>query len=110
MIHLYTYYLSSCTWRVRISLAIKGLPVQQHAVDIGAGEQHSAAFAAINPQRQLPVLVDGDVTVGQSLAVLEYLEEAYPEKPLLPKALGERAKVRQICQILVSGTQVGCWG
>jgi len=100
---LYSCWMSSCTWRVRMALAWKRLPFDLHTVDLVAVK--NPAFTAVNPQQQLPVLKDGDITVCQSLAILEYLEEAFPERPLLPKDRAQRALVRQICQMVVSGIQ-----
>jgi glutathione S-transferase len=70
--------------RVRIFLAEKGLKVSLVAVDLGAGEQHSQAYRAINPRRVVPTLVLGDGTpIGEVPAIMRYLDEAFPETPLL---------------------------
>ncbi|MCP6059917.1 glutathione S-transferase N-terminal domain-containing protein, partial [Klebsiella pneumoniae] len=76
---LYTYWRSTSAYRVRIALALKGIAVEQLPVHLvrGGGEQHAAAYAALNPQQRLPTLVLDDGTVlTQSPAILEYLEEA----------------------------------
>lgn len=93
---LYTYFQSSCSYRVRIGLALKGLDFESAFVHLRRGEQRSTAHLERNPQGLVPALVDGDLVLGQSLAILEYLEEQYPEPPLLPKAPAQRARVRQI--------------
>ncbi len=108
---LYGYWRSSCSWRVRIGLELKGLSYENcpvHLVDDG-GHQHRDDFRAKNPMRQLPVLEvrDGDVVaeLSQSLAILEFLEERYPRAPLLPGSALERAKIRQLAEAINSGVQ-----
>jgi maleylpyruvate isomerase len=99
---LYAYFRSSASWRVRIALAWKGLPVQTVPVHLlrGGGEQHGAAYRAVNPQELVPSLVaDGEV-LTQSVAILEYLEERHPQPPLLPAGAFERARVRALVQAI----------
>jgi maleylacetoacetate isomerase len=93
---LYTYFRSSAAFRVRIALNLKGLPYEAVRVDLRAGEsqQSKPAYLAVNPQGLVPALEDDGTTMSQSLALLEYLDEAYPEPPLLPRAPVERAQVR----------------
>ncbi|MBC7780993.1 MAG: glutathione S-transferase N-terminal domain-containing protein, partial [Proteobacteria bacterium] len=82
---LYGFWRSLATLRVRIALNLKGLDYREHAIDLLAGEQHAATFVAINPLAAVPALVeDGQPALTQSLAILEYLEEVYPNPPLLP--------------------------
>ncbi|KAI8578069.1 hypothetical protein K450DRAFT_248869 [Umbelopsis ramanniana AG] len=94
---LYGYFRSSATWRVRIALAWKGIKYEYKPINLVKGEQKTEAHMALNSFKQVPVLVlpDGTVLV-QSTAILEYLEEAYPENPLLPKDLVQRAVTRSI--------------
>jgi maleylacetoacetate isomerase len=100
---LYTYWRSTASYRVRIALALKGLKPEHVSVHLvrGGGEHRMAAYRAINPQERVPAvqLEDGSVIV-QSLAILEYLEEAYPNPPLLPKNPVERARVRGVAGII----------
>ena len=93
---LYTYFRSSAAYRVRIALNLKGIAYEPLPVHLlrGGGEQHSAAFAEVNPAGVVPVLEDGPLTLTQSVAIIEYLEECYPDPPLLPRSPPERAKVR----------------
>ncbi len=93
---LYTYFRSSAAFRVRIAMNLKGLPYEAVRVDIRAGEsQHSKpAYLAVNPQGLVPALEENGTTISQSLALIEYLEEVYPEPPLLPPSPIERAQVR----------------
>jgi len=71
---LYTYYRSSCAYRVRIGLELKGLVYERLPVHLRRGEQRSAEHLERNPQGLVPTLVDGDAALSQSLAILEYLE------------------------------------
>lgn len=95
---LYSYWRSSAAYRVRIALNLKGLAFESQGVDLRppANAQHSPDYAALNPQQLVPTLVDGETVIGQSLAIVEYLDERYPQPPLLPPGAGERARARQI--------------
>ncbi|NVM78420.1 maleylpyruvate isomerase [Duganella sp. SG902] len=95
---LHNYFRSSSAYRVRIALGLKGLPYAYLPVHLNrnGGEQFQPAFSARNPQQLVPVLSDGALDISQSLAIIEYLDEAYPETPLLPATPGQRARVRQL--------------
>jgi maleylpyruvate isomerase len=97
-VKLYGYFRSSATYRVRIALNLKGIPWQSVVVDLRApvSAQHTREFRALNPHGLIPVLVDGECTLSQSLAVLEYLEETHPQPPLLPRDPAARAGVRAL--------------
>lgn len=103
---MYSYWRSSCSWRVRIALAYKRIEYEYHAVNLikDGGEQKQPAYAAINPSRLVPSLaIDGHV-LAQSIAILEYLEESRPELPsLLPRDLFARAAVRAIVRRRIRG-------
>ncbi len=105
---LYSYWRSSCSWRVRIALAHKRIPHELVPVHLirGGGEQHDSAYASLNPMRQVPALAldDGDV-LTQSPAIIEYLEELYPEPPLLPRDPLSRARARELAAIVATGIQ-----
>ncbi|MFC3551464.1 maleylacetoacetate isomerase [Lysobacter cavernae] len=99
-LRLYSYWRSSAAYRVRIGLNLKGLAyetVPVHLVRDG-GEQHGAAFRAANPQGLVPVLQHGDRVLRQSLAILEYLDETWPEPALLPAAAYDRQRTRALAQ------------
>lgn len=102
MLILHTYFRSSAAYRVRIALELKGLAYQSVPVHLtrGGGEQHSAAFAALNPAELVPVLVDGPVTLTQSLPIMEYLDELHPAPALLPPDAAGRARARAIAQTI----------
>ena len=108
---LYSYWRSSCAFRVRIVLNLKGMSYDYQPVNIapGASEQTSDAYSSINPMRQVPTLEwdeDGTtVRLTQSVAIIEYVEEREPHPPLLPRAPLTRARVREAVEIVNSGTQ-----
>ena len=93
---LFSYYRSSAAYRVRIALNYKGIPhgtVPVHLTRDG-GQQHSESYRELNPQGLVPALADDGHVIGQSLAIIEYLEETHPEPPLLPGDFAGRAQVR----------------
>ena len=108
---LWSYWRSSSAYRVRIALCLKGLAYDYAAVNLIAqgGEQNAPAFASLNPQRQVPVLEldDGSerLRLVQSMAIIEYLDERYPDPPLLPASRGDRAHVRALAELVNSGIQ-----
>ena len=81
-------------------MQLKGLDYEQHPINLRQGEQREKAYRRINPQGLVPFLVDGEVQVGQSVAIMEYLDETYPAHPLMPSAPEERARVRQIVNMI----------
>jgi maleylacetoacetate isomerase len=100
---LYTYWRSLATFRVRIALNLKGLAYEPIYVDLDAGQQQQSGYKSVNPQMVLPSLVEDDGNVlYQSLAIMEYLDEVYPEPPLLPADPRGRARVRALSQITVA--------
>ena len=103
MMKLYTYWRSLATFRVRIALNLKGIAYEPIYVDLDAGQQKEAQFKTVNPQMVIPALVEDDGNVlFQSLAILEYLNEVYPEPPLLPADARGRARVRALSLITVA--------
>jgi maleylpyruvate isomerase len=99
---LYNYFRSGTSHRLRIALALKGLHPDYVPVDLLHGEQAGAAYRAVNPQGLVPALeLDGQVLI-QSPAIIEWLDEAYPEPPLLPREPLRRARVRALAAV------VGC--
>lgn len=98
MLKLYTYFRSSAAYRVRIALNLKGLGYEHAPVHLlrGGGEQLQDAYRALNPSALVPALEDDGAVLTQSLAIIEYLEEKYPQVPLLPAAPLARARVRSL--------------
>ncbi|SAI57650.1 glutathione-S-transferase [Bordetella ansorpii] len=99
---LYSYFRSSAAYRVRIALNLKGLPYETVPVHLvkGGGQQLAPAYRQVNPNALVPTLVDGDLTLGQSLAIIEYLDETHPQPALLPADAAGRARVRAIALTL----------
>ncbi|AHV93174.1 maleylacetoacetate isomerase [Bordetella holmesii] len=95
---LYSYFRSSAAYRVRIALNIKGLSYAYSPVHLlkEDGQQLSEDYLALNPSALVPTLVDGDQAIGQSLAIIEYLDETHPQPALLPATPAARARVRAI--------------
>lgn len=102
---LYSYCRSSCSWRVRIALAYKGVQYEYKAVDLAQGEQFNEDFKKLNPFCTVPVLVDSDFVLSDSFAILEYLEEKYPRPSLFPADVKKRALVRQVVNHVVASIQ-----
>src|SRR5262249_52992036 len=98
---LYTYWRSQASFRVRIALPLKGLVAEPLAVDLLKGHKFPPPYKAPNPKMVVPPLPDADgPPLVQSLAILESLEETYPQPPLLPADLRARAHVRSLAQML----------
>ena len=107
MLKLYSYWRSSCSYRVRIALNLKLVAyetVPVHLVRDG-GEQRKPEYLALNPQGLLPLLVDGDFRLGQSLAIFHYLEAQVPQPALLPADARDAARMWSFCQNIASEIQ-----
>jgi maleylpyruvate isomerase len=100
MLQLYGYWRSSASYRVRLVLQLKGLNYEQKTVHLGKGEQKDKVFKRINPQGLVPFLTDDEIEIGQSVAIMEYLDETYPAHPLMPSKAQDRARVRQIANMI----------
>jgi maleylacetoacetate isomerase len=96
MLTLYTYWRSSASYRVRIALSLKGLEYESRFVHLLRNEHLDAAYRALNPQGRVPTLIHEGRVLTQSLAIIEYLEERYPDPPLLPSDAAGRARVRAL--------------
>lgn len=97
---LYNYFRSSTSFRARAALYLKGLDFEYRAVHLlnNGGEQNQPEYRKINPIGGVPALVDGDFVLSQSLPIIEYLDEKYPQIPLFPKDLRTKSVVRQVCE------------
>jgi maleylpyruvate isomerase len=95
---LYTYFRSSAAFRVRIVLNLKGIDYEAVPVELRApvSAQRAPEYLALNPEGLVPVLVDGEAVIRQSLAIIEYLDETHPSPPLLPRTAIARAQVRAL--------------
>lgn len=97
---LYGYFRSSAAYRVRIAMNIKGIECEREYVHLRQGDNRSPEYLALNPQGVVPTLAVGEAAIGQSLAIMEYLDEVNLEVPLLPSDALGRARVRQLAQIV----------
>ena len=101
-IKLYGYWRSSAAYRVRIALSLKGLEYENIPVSLkpGVSEHRQEMYRTKNPQMLVPFMEDGDIAINQSMAILAYLEETYPDVPLLPLSEPMRSKVRAFCNVV----------
>ena len=95
---LYHYFRSSASYRVRIALALKGLECELVPVHLLRNEQLQQPYASMAPSHLVPLLVDGDMHLAQSMAIIEYLDEIHPEPSLLPGDAASRARIRGLAQ------------
>lgn len=102
MLRLYTFHRSTAAFRIRIALLYKKIPHELVFINLNAGEQHSEEYKRQNPQKRVPTLVDGNINIGQSAAIFDYLEEKYPNLPLLPADTALRAQIRSFSHIIIS--------
>ncbi|KAJ3613017.1 hypothetical protein NHX12_019273 [Muraenolepis orangiensis] len=104
---LHGYFRSSCSWRVRIAFALKGIEYEQIPVNLikDGGQQLTDQYKALNPMQQVPVVEMDGITLSQSLAVIQYIDETRPGPKLLPACPKRRAQVRVICDVIASGIQ-----
>lgn len=99
-VKLYSFWRSSACYRVRIALNLKQVAFETIPVHLAKNEQYQAAFKDINPQEIIPVLMHGGRVLRQSLAIMEYLDESWPENPLLPSVARDRQRSRAIAQAI----------
>lgn len=99
---LHGYWRSGAAYRVRIALALKGLAYEQRNHDLRIGGQADPDYAALNPQRLVPALEVDGLVLTQSVAILEWLDERFPDRPLLPAKANGRAIVRAMVQAIVA--------
>ncbi len=105
MMRLHGYFRSAASWRVRIALNLKGLPVAKVSHHLRRGEQRAPGYLALNPQGLVPTLeLDDGAVLTQSLAIVEWLDETHPHPPLLPADPLDRARVRAFALVLAADT------
>jgi maleylacetoacetate isomerase/maleylpyruvate isomerase len=98
---LYSYFRSGAAYRVRIALGLKNVRYEQVPIHLVREEHRGEAYAAVNPQRRVPALkLDDGTVLIQSLAIIDYLDETYPEPPFLPAGAALRARVRAVAHIV----------
>jgi len=103
---LYSYWRSSCSYRVRIALQLKNITDYDYKpIHLVKSQQRDEEFLAINPMGQVPALLIDGILLTQSVAILEYLDETRPEPPILPRDPKDRAQVRKLVEIIASGIQ-----
>jgi maleylacetoacetate isomerase len=99
---LFTYWRSQAAFRVRIALRVKGIAIEKVSLDLLKGDQFAVDYQKLNPESVVPTLIDDEAAppLTQSLAILEYLDEKYPDPPLLPVELRARAHARALAQMV----------
>ncbi len=102
---LYHYWRSSSSWRVRWALALKGIAVDYVPIDLLSGANESSTHTARHPMGYVPVLQINDKYLVQSVAILEWLEETYPNPKLFPGSAFDRAAIRALCETINADTQ-----
>jgi len=104
---LYSYFRSSASYRVRIVLHYKEIPFEYRAVHLvkDGGMQLKPEYQKLNPMCQVPLLVDGTFSITQSMAMILYLEEKFPQNPIMPKDLKMRAVAMELSEMINSGIQ-----
>ncbi|XP_050359775.1 probable maleylacetoacetate isomerase 1 [Nymphalis io] len=103
---LYGFWLSSCSWRVRAALHLKGISYVERSVDIvNKLSQLTDEYRVINPSQKVPALIIDGATLIESMAILQYLEDTRPKPSLMPRTPILRARMREICETVVSGIQ-----
>jgi maleylacetoacetate isomerase len=104
---LFSYFRSSASFRARIALNLKGIAYDTHAVHLlkGGGEQFQSSYQKLNPSKQVPTLVHNGKSIGQSMAIIDYLDAVHPKPRLFPSDPLQRAYVTQACEIVNSGIQ-----
>lgn len=102
---LYSFWHSSCAWRVRIALNLKKIPYEIKSIDLLNNEQNTAEIEKINPMKRVPFLLIDGACLRDSMNILYYLEDTRKNIPLLPADAIGRAYVRELCFIITSAIQ-----
>jgi maleylpyruvate isomerase len=101
---LYGFWRSLATYRVRVALNLKNISYEERSIDIVRGQQFDESFSQINPQHVLPALIHDKKRITQSLAILEYIDDIWPNPSLMPVHAAERAAVRALSLITIADT------
>lgn len=102
---LYSYFRSSASYRVRIALNIKNLEYEYRSVHLLKKEQFSDQYKTLNPAEKVPTLVDGEFVLSESMAIIDYLDNAFGGTKLFPQNPKERAQILRFCEVINSGVQ-----
>jgi len=104
---LYSYYRSSCSYRVRIALNLKSIQYDYEAIHLlkEGGQQFSPPYSSKNPGQKVPAIEWDETTLAESVSIIEFLDEKYPDNPLFPAELLPKARMRQYIEIINSGIQ-----
>ena len=97
---LYTFFYSSASYRIRIALGLKAITAESIGVNLRTGAQRAEDFLALNPSGQVPLLVDGETRLSQSLAIIDYLDRLQPDPLLVPAGGQTRNQVLEIAQLI----------
>ena len=101
-IHIYGFWRSIASFRVRVALSLKGMSFKETPIDILSGEQFKPGYEAVNAERVVPTFIHNGYSVFQSLAIIEYIEDIKPEPRLLPQDAKERAYARSLALVAVA--------
>ena len=101
---LYGYWRSLAAYRVRVALNLKGIPFEEVSINLAGGEQFSEAYSSLNPQHVVPLLKHDDHEIVQSLAILEYIEDIWPNPKLIPSEPVDKAEVRALALATIADT------
>lgn len=99
---LYNYFRSSTSYRVRLAMNVKGLDFEYKPINLLKGEQRSPEYLKINPLGGVPTLIHNGKLIPESFAIMEYLDEVFPEPALFPKDAYLKARIRQVCEVINS--------
>ena len=101
---LYGYWRSLAAYRVRVALNLKGIPFEEISINLAGGEQFGEAYSSLNPQHVVPLLKHNEFEIVQSLAILEYIDDVWPQPQLIPGTPIEKAKIRALSLITIADT------
>jgi len=101
---LYGYWRSLAAYRVRVALSLKGIPFEEISINLASGEQFGEVYSSVNPQHVVPLLKHDGHEIGQSLAILEYIEDVWPNPKLIPSMPIDKAEVRALALIAIADT------
>ena len=104
---LYSYFRSSASYRVRIALHLKGVDFEYRSIHLlkDGGQQHDESYLRLNPMGQVPCFIHNNASLGQSMAIIDYVDQKWGGPPLFPRDPWERAQIIEICELVNSGIQ-----